>query len=240
MSDPHLWGDADQLSNEVDDAADSVAHPTLEPFMKKIAAPIGDQLRLACGVKKFLNQRWAMKRLVEAGITVACCSIPLEAAHATLIDSHFVQLAGPSWTVDFTVTNDGVVPSIGEFTVFFDEHMFSNLTIISSPVAWDTITAQPDAGIPAAGFMDSLALAPAHFLAAGQSQGGFKLAFTLLNGSTLGALPYDIVNENFQMINSGNTTFSVTPAVPETSTLSLLVCGLLLVGLAAVRPRAKA
>lgn len=180
-----------------------------------------------------------MKRFAALAVVAACCSLGLQSAQATKIESQFTQVAGPSWTVEFTVTNDGVVPSVGEFTVFFDETLYSNLSVIASPLTWDSIAIQPDPGIPAIGYYDSLVIDPAGALTATQVQGGFKAGFTFLGVGTPGALPFSVVDGNFQTIESGTTTFTVTSAVPELGTLAMLLCGLVPVCVGARRNRRK-
>lgn len=175
-----------------------------------------------------------MKRFAALAVVAACCTLGLHSAQATKIESQFTQLAGPSWTVEFTVTNDGAVPSVSEFTVFFDETLYSNLSVIASPLTWDSIAIEPDPGIPATGYFDSLVIDPAGALSATQVQGGFKAGFTLLPGGKPGALRFSIVDGNFQTIESG-----ITSSVPEVGTLALLLAGLLVVGAASFNARGK-
>lgn len=171
-----------------------------------------------------------MKRANSLALTAAACySLLFGAAQATKIESRFVQLSGPSWTAEFIVTNDGTVPSVGEFTVYFDENLYSYLTIITSPTTWDTIAIQPDTGIPASGYVDSLAIAPGAALTDSQSQGDFKVGFTLLGGGTPGSQPFEIVDASYQLIESGSTVFTVTSAVPEPDTMWILGIGLLVI-----------
>lgn len=181
-----------------------------------------------------------MKRFAALAVVAACCSLGLQSAQATKIESQFTQLAGPTWTVEFTVTNDGTVPSVGEFTVFFDETLYSNLSVIASPLTWDSIAIQPDPGIPATGYFDSLVLYPEFALGKSQGQGGFKAGFTFLGGGKPDALPFSVVDGNFQTIESGVTLATLPSLVPEVGTMALFGFGLAYLGFAgAIRIRTK-
>ncbi|MEJ6000809.1 hypothetical protein [Paucibacter soli] len=148
------------------------------------------------------------------------------AAIAATINSVFTPLGGNSWTADFTVLGDGTPASLSGFTVFFAETDFSNLQVLGSPASWDSLVAQPDTGIPAAGFFDSVMLNRALGLGAGQSQGGFVVKFDYLGATAPGSLHYEITDENFQLLASGQTTL-----VPEPAGWAQLCGGLGLLGL---------
>lgn len=153
-----------------------------------------------------------------------------QGAAAATVNSVFTPLGGNSWTVDFTVLADGTPASLSGFTVFFAETDFSNLQVLGSPVSWDSLVAQPDAGIPAAGFFDSVMLNRSLGLSAGQSQGGFAVSFDYLGASAPGSLHYEITDENFQLLASGQTA-----VVPEPATLAQMLGGLGLLALLARR-----
>jgi hypothetical protein len=145
-----------------------------------------------------------------------------------------VHQVGPLWELALTVGNDGAPAEIGHFTVYFDESLFSALQLTSSPAGWDSLVIQPDLAIPAAGYLDALVTPPQAPLAAGQSQGGFKLSFAYSGIGAPGSLPFDIVSENYDVLYHGQTV-----AVPEPATalLGLAGGGLLL---ARLRRRAPA
>ena len=89
---------------------------------------------------------------------------------------------------------------------------------------------QPDPGLPAAGFVDGLALDSANALSVGKNQSGFVVNFTYLAPTTPGSLPFDVLDANFQLIASGGSTASVvTSSIPEPSAVLLwsLAIGLL-------------
>lgn len=153
-----------------------------------------------------------------------------QSANAATINSIYTPLGGNSWTVDFTVLADGTPASLSGFTVFFSETDFSNLLVMGSPASWDSLVAQPDTGIPAAGFFDSVMLDRSLGLSTGQSQGGFVVKFDYLGAGAPGSLHYEITDENFQLLASGQTA-----VVPEPASWAQLFGGLGLLALLARR-----
>jgi len=149
-----------------------------------------------------------------------------QGADAATINSSFTPLGGNGWTVDFTVLADGTPASLSGFTVFFPETDFSNLVVLGSPVSWDSLVAQPDSGIPAPGFFDSVMLNRSLGLTAGQSQGGFAVKFDYQGAAAPGSLYFEITDENFQLLASGQTA-----VVPEPASWAQLCAGLGLIGL---------
>jgi hypothetical protein len=92
------------------------------------------------------------------------------------------------------ITNPLSAPA-SEFTIFFNANQFSNLAVVASPAGWSSIVAQPDLGLPADGFFDTLSLTTG--LLPGGSQSGFSVQ-TKYGGSG------DPVT--FENLNVGNTT----------------------------------
>lgn len=167
-----------------------------------------------------------MKRVARRSLWAVLPCLVAGSAFATQIESHFEQIAGPLWTIDFKVTNDGVVPLIGEFTVFLDETLYADLSVVSTPPTWDSIAIQPDLGIPAPGYFDSIVLDSANALAVGQFQSAFVVGVKLLSNDLPTALYFEIVDANFAVVDSGHTIVTVTPAVPEPTIAALLALGL--------------
>lgn len=145
------------------------------------------------------------------------------AARAAVITAAYTPLGGDHWSVQFVAINDGTPSTISGFTIYFPETEFTALTLNSNPATWDTLVVQPDLGIPAAGFLDSLALLPGDELSLGQSIGGFEVAFTFLGQGAPGSLAFDIVDRSFQVLFSGRTTAPGVNGVPEPTTPLLLV-----------------
>lgn len=90
---------------------------------------------------------------------------------------------------------------------------------------WDTIVIPPDAGIPAAGFLDAIVLDSNDALLLGQNQGGFGVTFDYIGTGHPGLLSFVINDENFNVIFEGRTTDTYTPtnALPEPGALWLLL-----------------
>lgn len=148
-------------------------------------------------------------------------------SHAALVSSHYTQIDANRWTVDLGVTNDNAQPPlITGFTIYFSEDLFSGLTLLAAPAAWDSLVIQPDPMIPDAGFLDAFVLDAADALALGQSQSGFRVSFDWLGAGLPQALYFEIVDEDFNVLASGDSQVSVAQAVPEPGSLALAALGL--------------
>lgn len=146
--------------------------------------------------------------------------------HATTVRYDLSLVAGTTWQYDFSVTNDSLAASIDEFTIFFDRATFSNLQLVSAPVGWDPLAVQPDAGLPQDGYFDWLALSSG--IAPGQSLGLFRVRVNFGGASMPGNSLFQVVDSRtFATLDQGFTTPTVT-AVPEPSSMALLMSGLLL------------
>lgn|GEM_PF-440755 len=135
-------------------------------------------------------------------------------------------LGGNQWKYDYTVAAAVADPTTDEFTIFFDPTRYANLVVTAAPLGWDALVIQPDAGIPADGFFDALALVVG--IGTGTSLGGFAVSFDFLATGTPGVQRFDIVDPNtFASVSSGFTTAAVitpdppTSNVPEPNTLAL-------------------
>lgn len=150
--------------------------------------------------------------------------------NAAAIESTYTPLGGSHWSVAFTITNNGDPAPINEFTIFFSESLFSNLSLAGSPSTWDSLVIQPDTGIPASGYLDGLVLDPIDALDAGGSQSGFIVDFDFLGQGVPSALSFDILDSDFQVISSGRTTISGGGDLPEPTSAILASLGLLALG----------
>ena len=136
-----------------------------------------------------------------------------------------VAPAGPGagandWVYSYTVANDGAVP-IKEFTIWFDFNLTARLSVVASPSSWDTIAIQPDAQIPADGFMDALSAGSG--LALGGVASGWAVGFTYFGLGTPGSQNFSIVDPiTFATISTGQT---VASAVPEPTQSVLIAIG---------------
>lgn len=175
---------------------------------------------------KKMAARAAVASLLALGLFLPC-------AWATTIGYHSVHLGGTQWRNDYTVTNDTLAVPIEEFTIFFDNGLYATLVDASTASGWDILVIQPDGAIPAAGFMDALALAGG--IAPGASLGGFSIIFDYLGTGTPPPQAFSIVDPvTFAQIDGGFTT---RPGiVPAPSTPWLMLAGL--IALLRVRRRA--
>ena len=105
------------------------------------------------------------------------------------------------------------------FQIFFDYMLYSNLEDPPPLVNldWDPIVFQPDLGLPDDGIYDALALVDNPSLA-----DPFTVSFVWLGAGSPGTQLYEIYNENFDIIATGETT-----VIPEPTTIILLGSGLL-------------
>lgn len=146
-------------------------------------------------------------------------------AQAVLVPVRFVNVAADHWTAQFELINDGSLPEVSNFTVYFSWLYASNLQVLASPGTWDTITIEPDAALASDGFMDALVLDPPDALLPGQSLGGFEVGFdwdaAAAPPKSLGFVIYDA---SFTPIESGSTIPAGGVPLPLPSSLAL--CGL--------------
>ena len=142
-------------------------------------------------------------------------------AKAALITTEFSDLVGNEGTVDIKINlSNGEI--LNGFSLYFSESLFANLAIISSPTEWDSIVIQPDS-LLGAGLFDS-------YNATGLSSGHARVSFTYLTSVPFETLAYDFYDADFQITESGTST-NVTTPVPESSSIILLMFGLIALGL---------
>lgn len=162
---------------------------------------------------------------------LATALLAFSTVNAAQINASYSQVSGASWAVDFAVTNDGAPTEITGFTIYFSEMLFADLVVDASPAQWDSIAIQPDLNLQSPGFLDSVLLGGSAPLTLGQTQGGFRVAFTFLGVGSAPMLAYDIVDQNFNVLFSGVTA----APIPEPATAVLTGLGLL--GFLAFRER---
>ena len=147
------------------------------------------------------------------------------------------DISGSTWQYNYTVTNNLPGANLLEFTTFFAQGEYSNLTLSSSPGNWSPIVAQPDPNLPAAGFYDSQALDSG--LTSGASQSGFSVQFTYDGAGTPGPQTFNFVDPNsFATLVAGLTTLTGggggTMSAPEIDPSSTSAAMTLLLGTLAV------
>jgi hypothetical protein len=158
-----------------------------------------------------MKQQMCVK-LFSAIVILLCLASP---ARAALITTNFSDLVGNQGTVDIQLSL-GNAEVVEGFQVFFSENLFSNLSIINSPVGWDSLILS---SVQGPSIFDSF-----NFL--GLENGIAKLAFTYLGQGPIQELNYEFYNGNFEVTGSG-VAANVKTSVPESSGLMLALLGLL-------------
>lgn len=157
-------------------------------------------------------------------------------AKAIIIDYDLTSLGGDSYRYDYTVTNDGSLGAgvaLEWFAILFDPALYdeSSLSIVTpDPPAsdWDELILGSGLLVDAA--YDVLALAGG--VAPGDLVSGFAVEFTWIGAGTPGAQVFEIYDrQTLAVLETGLT------AVPEPSTLALLLLSLPAIAVAAKRRR---
>ena len=161
---------------------------------------------------------YLVKFFVRFMLTACLC---ISAAQATTIAYTATALGANQWRYDYTVTNDTLAVPLEEFTLFFDESLYGQLSSVGSPAGWDILVIQPDAGIPAAGFYDALAFGGA--IAPSASAFGFVVTFEYFGIGVPGAQLFSILDPlSFIELDAGLTQGPAAIPLPGTAWLVLL------------------
>ncbi|MFH2091141.1 MAG: hypothetical protein ABIJ31_02150 [Pseudomonadota bacterium] len=129
---------------------------------------------------------------------------------------------GDLWQYDYTVS-DYSFSEFDEFTILFDYNLYDLLSSLNTLPDWDIYTLQSDPGIQEDGVYGSMALTE------NASSGVFCVSFIWLgSNNTPGAQPFEIYDENFEIISQGFTESSPLEPVPEPGTKCLFFVGLLI------------
>jgi hypothetical protein len=162
------------------------------------------------------------------GVSLVCMSV---ATAAPIITYTATNVSGSTWTYQYSLTNTAPTGIVSEFTTWFDRTKYSNLSVVATPANWDSIAIQPDYGIPADGFFDSLALGSG--LGVNATLSGFSVRFNYLASGTPGAQPFEIINPStFLTLYSGTTSIAGSSGggsganVDAPATLALLTISL--------------
>lgn len=157
-------------------------------------------------------------KLFSAIVILVCLASP---ARAAVITTNFSELVGNQGTVDIQLSL-GNAEVLEGFQVFFSENLFSNLSVVNSPVGWDSLILS---SVQGPSIFDS-------FNFVGLEKGVAKLAFTYLGQGSISELNYEFYNGNFEVTGSGVAANVKTP-VPESSGLMLVLLGLLAIAVKA-------
>ncbi|MBN2210542.1 MAG: hypothetical protein JW709_04025 [Sedimentisphaerales bacterium] len=163
-----------------------------------------------------------MQTSVKSGIIVCLLLAAVVWADSAVQIAYQVDEISPDrWEYTYAVTNQGLTEPIEEFTIWFEEGLYNNLTITTSgplETQWDEVVWQPEPLFNDAGGYDALALVTG--IPLGQTVSGFSVRFDWLGTGLPGSQPFDVVDpENYQIpITSGTT-------VPEPCTVLLLLGG---------------
>ena len=159
------------------------------------------------------------------------------ASQAIVVQHELTEGAGNFWTAKFEVTNDGSLPEVASFTVYFDYAQASSLVLLASPSSWDTIVVEPDLALASDAFMDALLLDPLMALMPGQTLVGFELQFDWADIAPPTSFRFTVNDANtFAVLESGSTVSSVQ-SVPEPAMSWIVALG---VGLMLAQRRAFA
>jgi hypothetical protein len=179
-----------------------------------------------------------MHALVRCVLAVGC-ALAAGTSWATSITYDVSNVTGNTWQYDFTVNNNSLGVPIGEFTLYFDYNLFSNLSAVSQPAEYtipglsgSPLVVQPQPGSPLFpiaqdGFVDYLASDAG--LAPGGTLDSFIVDANFSGSGTPGGPSFQVVDANFNTLDSGLTTPAGAPSVDEPGTLGLLGVGLLAV-----------
>ena len=147
---------------------------------------------------------------------------------AVLLEYNLTNIANNIYQYEYTVTNTSIIEGLWEFTVYFDQLLYTALGIPAAhpiPDGWDGVLIQPDPTLPDDGFFDALALGVP--LGLNESIGGFVVQFEWLGiGSPTGAQSFDILDAGFNLIGSGFTPLSAS--IPEPEIFSFMLIGLMI------------
>ena len=173
-----------------------------------------------------------MKRFIFLMFVIcsfALLTLPAGNAYATSIIYEAVDLADTTpgedlWQYNYSVSDYTFNTDYG-FTIYFDYTFYGDLEDLpTSPniFDWDVLTWAPDTSLPDDGGYDALALVDGASLA-----DLFQVDFIWLGPGNPGSQPLEVYDDNWSVIESGNTA-----PIPEPGTILLVGSGLLgLVGL---------
>lgn len=149
-------------------------------------------------------------------------------SNATLIEYELSHISGSRYQYEYTITNDSISDGIQWFTIYFDELLYSNLSIsslTSVPSDWKLIARNPEPYVSYIGYFDAYSFGEP--ISLNESLGGFVVEFDWLSAGLPGEQLFDISDASLlASIDSGFTsslTSSDHSAIPEPSTLFITI-----------------
>ena len=137
---------------------------------------------------------------------------------------------GDRWQYDYSVSNDTLINTLNEFSVYFDVDMYENLTAMGAPTGWSEAVVQPGAFLGLSdGYYDAFSVAG---IGAAETTGLFSVQFDwLVDGNLPAEQVFEILDPiTFVVIDEGLTLQAQTD-VPLPGALWLFISGLLALGL---------
>jgi hypothetical protein len=151
-----------------------------------------------------------------------------QAANAITIEYQATHATGNTWQYDYYVSGFAF-PANYTFGISFNYANYLNLqnpVVSPAPALWDVLSTEPDANLLSPGWYFGTALVnnPSTTLP-------FTITFDWLGIGSPGSQPFEIYDDAFATIASGNTTLRQTdtspPPVPNPGTLYLFLAALI-------------
>jgi hypothetical protein len=158
-------------------------------------------------------------------------------AQAVELEYSLSSLGAGRWQYDYTLVNPDASLVFDEITVYFQVPAVQAIESFATPAGWDSLTVQPDAALPADGFVDSVRTAGP--VPANSTITGFSVVFDAAPSITPGPQSFELALSNgsggFQVVASGTTSL-----VPEPAAFGLMLAGAIAIGAFARRRAGRA
>jgi hypothetical protein len=169
---------------------------------------------------------WKMRRRVVRSLFVIIAALILltsmASAQEARIEYSLAGLGAGQWQYNYTVTNVSLGQNIGEFTIYFDYGLISNVSVQTpTPLKnqWSEIILPADGVLHQGPIYDAACVGSVYSIAAGQSVGGFAVRFNYTGVGTPGSQNFEIVDPaTFATLAAGRT-------IPEPGMMMLLLLG---------------
>ena len=162
--------------------------------------------------------------LCVAIMLIALGLAPWYYGHAAVVEHELENKGNNLYTAKFSLRNDGS-ENIEAFTLYFENDLHNDISILFSPPSWDAFAVDPDIifGTPEPGFADFYT--SSNPLPPGSTLENIQLSFLWIGNDELSNFaPYFEIYDpnNFTVISSGTSSLqSVTVAAPPTLAMLL-------------------